>query len=176
MITEREIEFLKESNAIEGEYSDEAMKDALDSWKFAKQCMINGGDIDIQMIKNIHQRLMQNINPKIAGKIRTCPIYVGNRIEYRECLKPEKINRELKKWCKEGNIKFLHSPKDSASDSIEKIHVKFEEIHPFEDGNGRVGRILMNIQRIRSCMSILIIHEGREQQDYYKWFKKEAQV
>ena len=89
-------------------------------------------------------------------------------------MKPEKIDNELKKWCKKGNIKFLHSPKDIGSNSIKKIHVEFEKIHPFEDGNGRVGRILMNFQRIRSCMSLLIIHEGREQYDYYKWFRKNS--
>lgn len=173
-INEEEIEFLENSNWIEKEYSDEAMEDATEAWKFAKQSIINGSDIDIQMIKLIHKRLLQRLNKRIAGKIRTCPIYVGNRIQYRECLKPELINDELEKWCKSGNIKFLHSPKDRAYDNINKIHVEFEKIHPFEDGNGRVGRILLNIQRIRSCMSILIIHEGREQYDYYKWFKEDA--
>ena len=173
-INEEEIEFLENSNWIENEYSDEAMEDAIEAWKFAKQSITNGSDIDIQMIKLIHKRLMQRLNKRIAGKIRACPIYVGNRIEYRECLKPELINEELEKWLSDANIKFLHTAKNVAVKQIERIHVDFEKIHPFEDGNGRVGRILLNIQRIRSCMSILIIHEGREQYDYYKWFKEDS--
>ena len=169
-----EIEFLENSNWIEKEYSDEAMEDSIVAWEYAKNFIIPGRSIDIHTIKTIHQLLMRRLDSRIAGKIRKCPIYVGTHQSYRECLKPEKIDGELRRWCKEGNIKFLHSPKDRASENINKIHVKFENIHPFEDGNGRVGRILLNIQRIRSCMSILIIHEGKEQYDYYKWFKEDA--
>jgi len=65
-------------------------------------------------------------------------------------------------------LNFCTLQKDTAIDEIERIHVEFENIHPFEDGNGRVGRILMNLQRIFSGMSVLIIHEGTEQQEYYK--------
>ena len=170
-LNEEEIEFLENSNWIEREYSDEAMEDAIEAWKFAKQCMDNGSEIDVQMIRLIHKRLMKRLNKRIAGKIRTCPVYVGNSREYRECLKPEKIKDSLHRWLSDANIKFLHTPKNVAVEQIENIHVKFEKIHPFEDGNGRVGRILMNLQRIRSCMSIAIIHEGLEQFEYYKWFK-----
>jgi len=52
-----------------------------------------------------------------------------------------------------------------------QIHVAFEDIHPFVDGNGRVGRILYNIHRIKLGLPIHIIHEGEEQKEYYKWFK-----
>jgi hypothetical protein len=52
-----------------------------------------------------------------------------------------------------------------------KAHVAFETIHPFVDGNGRIGRILMNWQRLQEGLPILIIHEGPEQMEYYKWFK-----
>jgi len=55
--------------------------------------------------------------------------------------------------------------------SPEEFYIEFEEIHPFEDGNGRTGRILMNLQRIKLGLSLLIIHEGKEQMEYYKWFK-----
>ena len=54
---------------------------------------------------------------------------------------------------------------------IKKLHVDFEKIHPFADGNGRVGRILMNVQMINSGLPLITIHEGIEQQEYYRWFK-----
>ncbi len=171
MITEEEIEFLKESNAIEGEYSKEALEDSIEAWRYAKKFIDFERKIDIPMIKTVHKLLLKRLDSRIAGKIRKIPIYVGTRTDYRECLKPEKIDDELRKWCREGNKRLLHSPKDSAIGTIGEIHVKFENIHPFEDGNGRVGRILMNLQRLRSAINVLVIHEGKEQQDYYKWFK-----
>ena len=57
------------------------------------------------------------------------------------------------------------------SDNTKMIHVIFEKIHPFRDGNGRVGRILYNIHRLLVGLPIHIIHEGVEQMEYYKWFE-----
>ena len=162
----KEIEFLKESNKIEKGYSQEALEDAIEAWEYAKVMIPLGRKIDIQYIKTIHMFLMKRIDSRIAGQLRKVPVYVGGR----ECLNYEKINTSLFDWCKKINIRFMNSPKDIAMDGIEKIHVAFEEIHPFEDGNGRVGRILMNIQRLRSYMDILIIKE-KEKFKYYKWFK-----
>ena len=56
-------------------------------------------------------------------------------------------------------------------DSID-LHVKYEKIHPFADGNGRTGRMFMNWTRLkRNNEPLLIIHEGEEQREYYGWFK-----
>ena len=163
-----ETEFLKESNAIEGEYSKEALEDAKEAWEYAKVMVPLGRMIDVQYIKTIHKFLMKRLDSRIAGKIRNVDVWVGNR----KCLASKKINDSLLEWCKRGDLRFLNSPKDIAIEEIEKIHVEFEKIHPFEDGNGRVGRILMNIQRLRSHIGILPIHEGKEQMEYYRWFKE----
>jgi DNA phosphorothioation-dependent restriction protein DptG len=62
---------------------------------------------------------------------------------------------------------------DSDNERICKAyHIEFEGIHPFEDGNGRVGRILLNVHRISVGLPILIIHEGAEQMKYYEWFRE----
>jgi len=37
-------------------------------------------------------------------------------------------------------------------------------------GNGRVGRILYNIHRLLLGLPIHVIHEGKEQKEYYTWF------
>ena len=149
-----EIEFLKESNAIEREYSEQALEDSRDAWEYAK----NKKKISITQILDIHRRLMKNINPIIAGKIRNVPVYVGNR----ECLEFWNINKTLK---------YLITIKPSTEEGIRDWHIEFEKCHPFIDGNGRTGRILMNFQRLKIGLPILIIHEGKEQQEYYKWFK-----
>lgn len=150
-------EFIKESNAIEEEYSQEAFDDACDAYRWAYK---HKNDFSLKYIKEIHKRLMKRLNPRIAGNLRDCKVWVGNR----ECLAFKKIKVELEAWLE-------HSFTRKTKKEIKHAHVVFEKIHPFEDGNGRTGRILMNIQRLNAELPIMIIHEGKEQQEYYKWFR-----
>ena len=76
-LTKEETEFLKESNAIEREYSEKALEDAKHAWNFAKRHKHN--EIDIIFIKLIHLELMIRLNPRIAGEIREVDVWVGNR-------------------------------------------------------------------------------------------------
>lgn len=158
-----EIEFLLESNKIEREYSEGALEDAKDAWNFAKK---HKHCADLDYIELIHEELMIRLNPRIAGEIRNCPVYIGG--EYRSQSKNDIISN-LETWLK---TYFLRKEEDG----IKESHIFFEKIHPFEDGNGRVGRILMNIQRLNAGLPLLIIHEGEEQMEYYKWFKKDKQL
>ncbi len=158
-LTKQEIEFLKESNAIEREYSEEALEDAKHAWNFAKRHRHN--KIDIGFITVIHQELMIRLNQRIAGKIRVCNVWVGGRKGFN----PKIIMEELRLLCNPGLYPIF------SEDLIKRWHIQFEKIHPFEDGNGRTGRILMNIQRLNAELPLLIIHEGEEQKSYYGWFK-----
>ncbi len=53
----------------------------------------------------------------------------------------------------------------------QQLHVSYEKIHPFVDGNGRTGRMFMNWWRLTNGLPLLIIHEGDEQYNYYQWFQ-----
>lgn len=157
MIKESKVEeFLKESNAIEREYSEIALQDAKQAWIMA---VLNRTEIDLSYIIGIHRRLLKRLNSSISGKIRTVPVYIGGELRDQN---KEQIIKELTKLCEW---------KPNTWGGIKKWHIRFEKIHPFEDGNGRTGRILMNIQRINSGLPLLIIHEGEEQMEYYKWFR-----
>jgi len=159
IITNSEIEFLNESNKIEREYSDEALQSAIKSWKYAKK---NCREFSLDYILNIHKLLAEKLNKRIAGKIRECAVMIGG--ETRDQSR-EQIVVELQAWLE-------HQFTRETEEGIIQSHIVFEHIHPFEDGNGRVGRILMNIQRINAGLPIVIIHEGEEQFKYYKWFKR----
>ncbi|GAH64267.1 unnamed protein product, partial [marine sediment metagenome] len=72
---EQEWEFLRESNAIEKENSEDAFQDALLAWEFAKK---ENKSMSESFILQIHKKLMENLNPRIAGKFRDCEVSVGD--------------------------------------------------------------------------------------------------
>jgi len=151
-------EMLLQSNYIEDERTVEAYQDAWKAWKFAIR---NMNKMNVDYILGIHKRLCRNIAPAIAGKIRDCDVYIGGKRKWfiSETLIKEELE-VLLKVMNEGNPKLT-----------QRCHIEFENLHPFVDGNGRTGRILYNIHRLKMGLSIHIIHEGKEQMEYYKWFK-----
>ena len=175
-----ELEFLDHSNRIEGEYSNQALEDAILAWKYIKdlnvECQFN-----VETILYVHYLLMRRLRPDIAGKLRECDVYIGGRqcIYVSETL----LKDSLRELCAEIELckRSVSYGRDNDYDLLldrftREMHVRFENIHPFEDGNGRVGRILMNVHRLKLGLPILIIHEGKEQQEYYKWFKEGDEI
>lgn len=58
---------------------------------------------------------------------------------------PENVHKEIKALLKEYNAKKIPT-----LDDIIDFHHRFEAIHPFQDGNGRVGRLIM----FRECLRL----------------------
>jgi Fic family protein len=160
-ITKQELEFLRESNAIESEYSKEALNDAKQAWIMAK-IIAKDDPMSTDYILGIHKRLLKRLNPEIAGKIRDCPVMIGGKTKWND---REEIKEEIRLLCNPGLYPI------SSGSLIKRWHIRFEYIHPFADGNGRTGRILMNIQRLKIGLPILIIKE-KEKFKYYEWFKE----
>jgi Fic family protein len=159
-----EIDFLKESNAIENELSQKALDDAMGAWEYAKEHRHN---LDLNAVLKIHHLLMRRLNSKIAGKWRVnIAVQVGSK--YCSAKSKHMIRKEVQDWL--DNCK--NNTGLGAEEDIRRWHIAFEEVHPFQDGNGRIGRILMNLQRLNVNLPVLIIKEA-EKEDYYKWFRKE---
>lgn len=156
-------EFLDHSNRIEQEYSKEALEDAKNAWEWA--FLNKDQHIGIQYIKKVHYLLMNRIRPDIAGKFRKCDVFIGGKRKLYisdELMEVQLLDEVCDK---------MNNPLKNSELGCKIVHVNFEEIHPFEDGNGRVGRILYNIHRIKEGLPIHIIHEGSEQRQYYLWFQ-----
>ena len=155
--------FLKQSNYIEGVYSGEAHADAYRAWRYAFTHKDKINDVYVLMV---HKLLMRRLNPRIAGKVRTCPVYIGGQV------KAFSGQAELVKKIRDHIDLYDVAPDRNSREAYAKfMHVHFENLHPFEDGNGRVGRILYNIHRINLGLPIHVIHES-ERADYYAWFRE----
>ena len=75
---------------------------------------------------------------------------------------PEDVSDEMKKLLADYNAK-----KEVTIEDIIAFHVKFERIHPFQDGNGRVGRLIM----LKECLKhnvVLFIIEDDPKMFYYR--------
>jgi hypothetical protein len=163
-------EFILQSNYIEGERKRQAFLDAMDAWAYiARKKRITLDDVLI-----VHKILMGRKHPRIAGYFRRCDVWIGGEVarfvswqDFSDRLKPilEAMNRKES----EGTYSVVE-----AKMLTRKLHIEFERIHPFEDGNGRVGRILWQWHRLKLGLPVMVIHEGDEQYAYYDWFKKES--
>ena len=115
-------------------------------------------EINEKLIKKIHKNIMISFDNKKPGEYREIPIYVTGseikRTNYKD------ISKEIKKlinWYNK-NKKQLHP-----IELISIFHIWFENIHPFIDGNGRVGRELLNLILLKEKYPRIIINlENRE--------------
>ena len=91
------------------------------------------------LIKELHLILKSGTSDSrkdwfTVGDYKRLPNEVGGN----ETTAPEDVHREIKALFKEYNAKKRKSFED-----IIDLHQRFEAIHPFQDGNGRVGRLVM---------------------------------
>ena len=79
-----------------------------------------------------------------VGNYKKLPNEVGGR----ETALPEEVADQMKRL-----LKLYNSKEEKTLDDILDFHVKFERIHPFQDGNGRVGRLIM----FKECLKYNIV-------------------
>ena len=101
------------------------------------------------MIKQIHQLLKSGTSDSrkdwfAVGDYKRLPNEVGGM----ETCPPEEVHRQMKALLSEYNGK-----KQKSFNDVLDFHVRFEQIHPFQDGNGRVGRLLM----FKECLANHIV-------------------
>ncbi|MEK7592821.1 MAG: Fic family protein [Patescibacteria group bacterium] len=117
-------------------------------------------ELIIESILLLHKMLLTNIRDEVAGRFRTKGemVRVGNHIG----LPPEFIESRIQ----EALNRFQTDITTSIIHRIAYIHAEFESIHPFIDGNGRIGRVLNNYLLIREGFPPIIVR-NKEKESYY---------
>jgi Fic family protein len=122
-------------------------------------------EITLEVILMLHKMLIGNIQDDIAGRFRQEKEWV--RVGAYIAVDPKEIIKRLEKMIAEYNA-------DSEKNIIKKIaklHLTFEFIHPFCDGNGRIGRVLNNYLLIREGFVPINI-KFIDRSMYYEAFKE----
>lgn len=108
-----------------------------------------------KFIKELHQTLKSGTSDSrldwfAVGDYKRMPNEVGGK----GTTPPEQVADEIKKLLAEYN-----AVKDKTLEEIIDFHVRFESIHPFQDGNGRVGRLIMFKECLRNGIVPFIIDD-----------------
>lgn len=122
-------------------------------------------EISEELILFLHKMLLGSINDSVAGRFRGPNEYV--RVGTFIALAPEHIARRME----EALVAYTSNHETYFVEKIARFHLEFETIHPFLDGNGRIGRLLINYQLLRLGFPAIIVRD-KEKQTYYKGFRQ----
>ncbi len=120
--------------------------------------------VTMDLILDLHKMLLGNIAEDIAGRFRSPGEYV--RVGTYIAPAPEEVLSRIQD--------LLHSYEASEESMVKRLaafHLGFEHIHPFCDGNGRIGRVLNNYLLLRDGYVPINI-KFADRATYYQAFKE----
>ena len=121
-----------------------------------------GDPLSESIIKELHKNLKEGVFEDLAngyaiGEWKRRKNMVGNIVTALPQEIPERIQQLLDAYNSKSTISVL---------DIAKFHVEFETIHPFQDGNGRVGRMLILKQCLDDDIPPIVIRDSQKVQYY----------
>jgi len=160
-----DIELTYTSNAIEGNtlspvettlviekgitVSGKPLKDHLealdhyDAIRYVRELARHETPIAESDVRNLHRLVMQRSAPEIAGQYADLPRYVRTETGRRSLPSPAEVPALM------GDFAGWLAPAPHTPDTAFTAHRRLVDIHPFNDGNGRTARLLMNLVLIR---------------------------
>ena len=126
-----------------------------------------GSALTEKFIKELHYVLKTGTSDSrldwfAVGEYKKLPNEVGGN----DTTLPEKVSEEMKKL-----LAAYNSKESITLEDIIEFHVQFERIHPFQDGNGRVGRLIMFKECLKHGIVPFII-EDKIKMFYYRGLKE----
>ena len=171
-----ETKLLIEKGIVTGAHSLRESEDILgykNAFDFLYRAVKEKTPVTEDLIKKIHSFVLRG--DEEAGKYRSIQNYVGNmtRIVYTPC-PPSKVPEKMKEYVEGFQVDFEKNKRIVKEEKIDwhalfhtlaKHHIKFENIHPFIDGNGRTGRLLLIYEMI--SLGLLPVDIRYEERDRY---------
>lgn len=147
------IDYIRESNLIEG--IDSASEDlkSWDAWRWLRKQEV----ITQPVLLELHKRITKGQLPKTqSGHYRTVNVYVGDDMPPPPQIAQGQIYGLLMDLADHWQTL---DPRD--------VHVRFEKIHPFIDGNGRTGRMLWWWHELKKGQEPTLIRSNETDRHYY---------
>lgn len=117
----------------------------IDALEYGLQRLRDGFPLSLRMLREMHEHLLRRGRGagKAPGEFRRTPVWIGGPSPDRAQFVPPPADRVIE--CLGQLERFLHETEDGISPLARAglAHVQFETIHPFLDGNGRLGRLLI---------------------------------
>ncbi|MBJ7348330.1 MAG: Fic family protein [Thermoleophilaceae bacterium] len=103
--------------------------------------------LSLRLIRELHDILLEGEarTAHIRGNFRTTQVWIGGRSPQTAAFVPQPANEVLDAL---SNVEaFIHTPAAQFDPLLKAaiVHAQFETIHPFLDGNGRIGRLLISL-------------------------------
>jgi Fic family protein len=113
--------------------------------KAVQSSMKDGYPLSVSLIKRMHQSLLSYGRgaSKTPGLVKTEQNYIADKLKKNILftpIKPELLQDGLDQW-----IQYIESSSHTPLIKIGIAHVEFEALHPFKDGNGRIGRMIITL-------------------------------
>lgn len=124
---------------------------------------VNTKNVDKDLILLFHKMLISNIDENIAGRFRGKNEYV--RVGTYIAPAPEHVEAMIEN----AMLEYSSNQRAYFLEKIARFHLNFENTHPFCDGNGRIGRVLINYQLLQLGFPPIIIRD-KEKKLYYNSF------
>ncbi|KEI77952.1 Fic family protein [Clostridium botulinum A2 117] len=161
--TTESLALLLDKNVVEGKHTLDDVQETVNS-SYVFDYIIDTIDekVDMRYIKYLHSMLKHNTTDYergFSGVFKKIPnTILGTDVQLAQPYEVEYKLEELISWYYQNKIVNL--------DIIAEFHFRFEMIHPFQDGNGRIGRFLMLKQLLENNLSLFIISWDTE--DLYR--------
>lgn len=118
-------------------------------------------NLTVELILALHKILLTGINDHFAGRFRSGDewVRIGTHIGANPSLVNNLVYKLVDNYIAKDDREFITK--------IAYFHAEFEFIHPFIDGNGRIGRVLINQQLAKLGLPPIIIPAKNKHQEYY---------